>query len=95
MFTVGWCVKAIERLRRLTMALTRPKTFLSSAHIAGTKIMTTYARIARAVRGVGVVCAHLAMRRIDAEWPWKKASCGTRLHSAPSSLFGALPNSNA
>ena len=76
MFTVGWCVKAIERLRRLTTALTPPKTCLSSAHIAGTKVMTTHARVARAVSGAGVACAHLAMRRIDAEWPWKKTSCG-------------------
>ena len=53
MFTVGWCVKAIERLRRLTTALTPRTTCLSSAHIAGTKITTTCAGVARAVRGAG------------------------------------------
>ena len=67
MFTVGLCVKAIERLRRLTTALTPVNTCLSSAHIAGTKITTTCAGVARAVGGAGVARAHLAMRRIDAE----------------------------
>ena len=56
MFTVGFCVKAIERLRRLTTALTPENTCLSSAHIAGTKITTTCAGVARAVRGAGVAC---------------------------------------